>query len=139
MLCFFTKDKRETDDENEAENGLLERGKVLGDDAGCERIIFKPRIRLRRRRARKAGLYYQMAYKLFEEVVLTKNIPEKRLKRGDVAIIVEHHLVSDGEDGYSLEIFNALGDTISVITIAESAIAPIKKDEIFSVRSLEAA
>ena len=80
-----------------------------------------------------------MEYKLFEEVVLKKDIPEKRLRRGDVATIVEHHPVSGGEDGYSLEIFNALGDTISVITIAESAIAPIKKDEIFSVRSLEAA
>jgi len=28
MLCCFTKMKRETDDENEAEIGLLERGKV---------------------------------------------------------------------------------------------------------------
>ncbi|MBU1397737.1 MAG: DUF4926 domain-containing protein [Pseudomonadota bacterium] len=80
-----------------------------------------------------------MAYKLFEEVVLKKDIPEKRLRRGDVATIVEHHTVSDGEDGYSLEIFNALGDTISIVTIAESAIAPITKDEIFSVRSLAAA
>ncbi len=80
-----------------------------------------------------------MTYKLFEEVVLKKDIPEKKLRRGDVATIVEHHPVSDGEDGYSLEIFNALGDTISVVTIAESAIAPITKDEIFSVRSLEAA
>lgn len=80
-----------------------------------------------------------MTYKLFEEVVLKKDIPEKKLKRGDVGTVVEHHPVSGGEDGYSLEIFNALGDTISVITIAESAIVPITKDEIFSVRSLEAA
>lgn len=43
-----------------------------------------------------------MAYKLFEEVVLLKDIPEKRLKKGDVATIVEHHPVSKGEDGYSL-------------------------------------
>jgi hypothetical protein len=80
-----------------------------------------------------------LAYKLFEEVVLKKDIPEKRLRRGDVATIVEHHPVSDGDDGYSLEIFNALGDTISVIAVAESAIEPITKDEIFSVRSLAAA
>jgi len=80
-----------------------------------------------------------MTYKLFEEVVLKKDMPEKRLRRGDVATIVEYHPVYDGEDGYSLEIFNALGDTISVITISESAIEPITKDEIFSVRSLEAA
>jgi hypothetical protein len=80
-----------------------------------------------------------MTYKLFEEVVLTKDIPKSGLKKGDVATVVEHHPVSDGEDGYSLELFNALGDTIAVIAISESAIAPLKKDEIFSVRSLEAA
>ena len=80
-----------------------------------------------------------MTYKLFEEVVLTKDIPEKGLKKGGVATIVEHHPVSDGEDGYSLELFNALGDTIAVIAVAESAIEPLTKDEIFSVRSIEAA
>jgi len=78
-----------------------------------------------------------MTYKLFEEVVLTKGIPEKRLKKGDVATVVEHHPVSGGEDGYSLELFNALGDTVAVIT--ESAIEPLTEDEIFSIRSLAVA
>ena len=49
-----------------------------------------------------------MTYKLFEEVTLSKDIPDKRLKKGDVATIVEHHPVSTGKDGYSLEIFNSL-------------------------------
>ena len=80
-----------------------------------------------------------MRYEAFKEVVLTKDIPEKRLKRGDVATVVEHHPVSDGEDGYSLEIFNALGDTIAVITVPESAIELLTEDEIFSVRSVAAA
>lgn len=80
-----------------------------------------------------------MTYKLFEEVVLTKDIPKRRLKKGDVATIIEHHPVSDGEDGYSLELFNALGDTIAVITLPESAIEPLTEDEIFSVRSLAVA
>ena len=80
-----------------------------------------------------------MTYKLFEEVVLTKDIHKRGLKKGDVATIVECHSVSDGEDGYSLELFNALGDTIAVITVAESAIEPLTANEIFSVRSLEAA
>ena len=66
-----------------------------------------------------------MRYELFEEVVLTKDMPEKRLERGDVATVVEHNPVSDGEDGYSLEIFNGLGDTIAVITVEESAIEPL--------------
>ena len=77
-----------------------------------------------------------MTYKLFEEVVLLKDIPEKKLKKGDVATIVEHHPVSRGEDGYSLEVFNVLGDTIAVITVPESAIEPLTENEIFSVRSL---
>lgn len=80
-----------------------------------------------------------MKYELFKEVALTKDIPEKGLRKGDVATVVEYHPVSEGEDGYSLEIFNALGDTIAVITVSESFIEPITKDEIFNVRALIAA
>jgi len=80
-----------------------------------------------------------MTYKLFEEVVLSKDIPDKRLKKGDVATIVEHHPVSDGEDGYSLELFNTLGDTIEVITVSASAIEPLNEYEIFNVRSFAVA
>jgi len=77
-----------------------------------------------------------MKYNLFEEVVLKNDIPEKGLKKGDVATVVEHHPVPGGEDGYSLEIFNALGDTIAVITVPESSIESLTENEVFSVRSL---
>lgn len=80
-----------------------------------------------------------MKYTLFEEVVLLKDIPEKKLKKGDVATIVEYHSVQDGEDGYSLEVFNAVGDTVAVITVPVSAIKPLSKDEVFNVRLLLAA
>ena len=80
-----------------------------------------------------------MTYKIFDEVVLTKVIPEKGLKKGDVATIVDYHPVSDGEDGYALELFNALGDTIAVINVPESGIEPLTEEEIFSVRLLKTA
>lgn len=80
-----------------------------------------------------------MKYKLFEEIVLNKDIPGKNLKKGDIATIVEYHPVTGGEDGYSLEVFNALGDTIAVITVPESAIESLTEYEVFSVRSLVAA
>ncbi len=80
-----------------------------------------------------------MTYKLFEEIVLTRDNPEKKLKKGDVATIVEHHSVLEGEDGYSLEVFDVLGNTIAVVTLSESAIEPFTENEIFSVRSLEVA
>ncbi len=78
-----------------------------------------------------------MKYELFKEAVLLKDIPEKKLKKGDVATIVEHHPSAISEDGYTLEVFNALGDTISLVTLSESEIDTLKETEVFSVRSLE--
>lgn len=78
-----------------------------------------------------------MKYNLYEEVVLKKNIQEKQIQKGDVATIIEYHPVSEGEDGYTLEVFNAIGDTIAVITLSESDIEPLSEDEIFSVRKIE--
>lgn len=80
-----------------------------------------------------------MKYELFKEVVLLTDIPEKKLKKGDVATIVEYHHSESSEDGYTLEVFNALGDTIAVVTVQESDIANLGENEIFNVRSLEAA
>jgi hypothetical protein len=76
-----------------------------------------------------------MKHQMLEEIVLTKDIPEKGLKKGDVATVVEHHPVPGGEDGYSLEVFNALGDTVAVVTVPESLIEPLTEDEVFRVRS----
>ena len=77
-----------------------------------------------------------MKHRLFEEVVLGRDIPEKGLKKGDVATVVEHHPASGGEDGYSLEVFNALGHTIAVVTVPESLLEPLTENEVFSVRSI---
>ena len=77
-----------------------------------------------------------MKYELFQQVALGQDVPTKGLRCGDVATIVEHHPVSKGEDGYSLEIFNALGETIAVITLPESALEPLAENEIFTVRTL---
>lgn len=80
-----------------------------------------------------------MTYKNYTEIVLAKDLQEKGLKKGDVATIVDHHPVSHGEDGYSLEFFNALGTTLAVVTIPESSIEPLRENEIFNVRALEVA
>lgn len=79
-----------------------------------------------------------MTIKLFDEVALAIDIPDHELKRGDVATVVEHHSRTDTEDGYTLEVFNALGDTIAVVTVPASAIIPLTEREIFTVRSLVA-
>jgi hypothetical protein len=77
-----------------------------------------------------------MKFELFKEVVLLKDIPERRLKKGDVATIVEYHPSESSKDGYTLEVFNAIGDTITVITVPESDIEPLKESEVLSVRTM---
>ena len=77
-----------------------------------------------------------MKFQLHKQVALAIDLPNKGLRGGDVATIVEHHPVESGEDGYSLEVFNALNETINVITVPESAIQPLSSDEILHVRSL---
>jgi hypothetical protein len=77
-----------------------------------------------------------MKLDLFKRVALKVDIPEKGLRKGDVATIVEHLPAKKGEDGYALEVFNAIGDTIAVITVPESAVEPLTADKIPSVRPL---
>jgi len=77
-----------------------------------------------------------MTFKLFQQVALSEDIPEKRLRRGDLATVVDHHPARDGEPGYSIEVFNAVGDTIVVTVVPESFLEELTPDEILHVRSL---
>ncbi len=57
----------------------------------------------------------KVIYPLFLKVVLAENIPSLNLKRGDLATIVEHYPMPDGEeDGYSLEGLDVAEVTIEV-------------------------
>jgi hypothetical protein len=79
-----------------------------------------------------------MRFKPFEQVALGQDIPDnyKKLRRGDLATIVDVHPKNGGEVGYSIEIFNALGDTIAVTVVPESLLESLNADEILHVRSL---
>jgi hypothetical protein len=81
-----------------------------------------------------------MAYPLFTRVALQEDFPEYRLCRGDVATIVDVHEAEDGEEvGYSLEVFNAIGETIAVLVVEESKIEPLRRNEIFHIRQIDEA
>ncbi len=79
-----------------------------------------------------------MRFDLYTDVALTRDIPEHRLRRGDVVKIVDHHLSPGGENGYSIEVLNAIGETIAVTAVPESALQPLHKDEVLTVRALVA-
>lgn len=80
-----------------------------------------------------------MAFELFTRVALRDDFSSYKLRRGDVATIVEHHPVSGGEDGYSLEVFNAVGETIAVLVVSESQIEPLMNNEVLHTRVLDEA
>jgi hypothetical protein len=62
-----------------------------------------------------------MPYELLTKVALRTNLPAHELRRGDVATIVEAHPCRPGQEpGYSLEVFNAVGEMIAVVTVRES-------------------
>lgn len=77
-----------------------------------------------------------MKYPLFSRVALSVNIAEYNLKAGDVATIVDYHETRDSK-GYSLEVFNAKGETIGVVVVNENQIESLTDDEILHVRHLD--
>jgi hypothetical protein len=72
---------------------------------------------------------------LYKEVALTRDIPAENLKKDDVAIVIDYvpH-PTGGEEGAILEIFNAVGESIMVVTVPISAIAPLRSDQLPAVR-----
>ena len=78
-----------------------------------------------------------MKYEMFSRVALKANLPKHRLRRGDVATIVEHHQGHPGQEpGYTLEVFNAVGETVDVVTVRESQIEPLTAKSVLHVRPL---
>jgi len=69
-----------------------------------------------------------MAYPFFARVSLAENFPQHGLSSGDLATIVEIHEGGPGQErGYSLEVFNAVGETIIVMVVEESKIDGLVK------------
>ena len=78
-----------------------------------------------------------MKLDLFQEVALKRDVPKHGLKAGDLATLVE--LVphpTGGEEGCVLEIFNALGQSITIVTVPVSGVETLNANEVLTVRSL---
>ena len=71
---------------------------------------------------------------LYTDAMLACDLPEHRLRRGDIVKLVERHTAPDGTEGYSIEVFNAVGDTIAVTAVPAPALEALRKDEILCAR-----
>ena len=77
-----------------------------------------------------------MKLELYTDAVLTCDVPKHHLQRGDLVKLVEHHIAPDGTEGYSIEVFNAVGDTIAVTAVPVTALEALREDKILCARSL---
>jgi Domain of unknown function (DUF4926) len=80
-----------------------------------------------------------MKYALFTEMALCRDLPEHGLHRGDVVRIIDDHLCPGGREGYSVEVCNAVGDTVAVTVVEEAVLEPLESDEIFTIRRMTTA
>jgi len=64
-----------------------------------------------------------MAFELYTDVILTRDVPVEGLRAGDVGTVVDRHVVPGvAEEGYSLEFFDMTGNTVAVVTLPASAL-----------------
>ncbi len=75
--------------------------------------------------------------KLYDRVALVRDLDEYGLKRGDVATLVDRapH-PNGGPEGAILEVFNALGDTLMVVTVPVDDVESLHENEVLAVRTL---
>ena len=64
-----------------------------------------------------------MAFELYNDVILTRDISEHGVRAGDVGTVVERHVVPGvREEGYSVEFFDMTGNTVAVVAMPASAL-----------------
>jgi hypothetical protein len=66
-----------------------------------------------------------------DRVVLTTDLPEYRLKKGDIGTVV---LVHQGGKGYEVEFVTLDGETVAVVSLFDTQLRPIGHREIAQAR-----
>ena len=80
-----------------------------------------------------------MAFELYSDVILTRDISEHGLRAGDVGTVVARHVVPGvSEEGYSVEFFDMTGNTVGVVTVSANAVRLPTQADRPAVRALTA-
>jgi len=70
-----------------------------------------------------------------DDVILTCDLPEHKLARGDIGTVV--HVHKNGE-AFEVEFLTLHGETVAVATLEASQVRPVQKREITHARLLRA-
>ena len=76
-----------------------------------------------------------MKFEMFSRVAFAVDIPDRHIRKGDIATVIEYF--DNPEPGYALEVFNALGETVDVLTARESELEALREDQRIQVRRVE--
>ncbi len=80
-----------------------------------------------------------MPLQMYQDVILTVDLPEQGLCEGDVGTLVERHVVPGSEAGFSVEFFDMTGRTVAVATVPESKLRAPTSEDVPSARKLATA
>ena len=68
-----------------------------------------------------------------EDIILDCDLPEHKLRRGDIGTVV---LIHRAGEGYEVEFTTLDGETVAVVTLVAAQIRPAHKREIAHAREL---
>ncbi len=71
--------------------------------------------------------------KLLDQVVLAEDLPDHRLRAGDIGTVV---LTYEGGKGYEVEFMTLDGETLAVVTVLADQVRPIAHNEIAHARPI---
>ena len=77
-----------------------------------------------------------MKLELYKNAVITTDLPDPGLCKNDIVFLVDELGAPDGSRGYAVEVSNAFGEVLDVDFIAATALEPLRRDEVFCVRTL---
>lgn len=76
-----------------------------------------------------------MTINVLDTVVLNEDLPEHKLKRGDLGAVVELY----SPDGVAVEFVTGSGHTQALVTLKISQVRPVGPTDILAVRNVDAA
>lgn len=80
-----------------------------------------------------------MKLELYKDAVMSVDLPEYALHKGDIVKLVDILQDTEGTPGYAVEVSDVFGNTIDVHFIEASAVEPLQSDEVFCVRTRQTA
>ena len=73
-----------------------------------------------------------MRYKVLDTVVLDRDLPDRRLRSGDLGAVVQVY----ERDGLDIEFVTASGKTQALVTLHVSDVRPVQDSDLIAVRSV---